>query len=228
MTEEPRAEKPSTALSRSIGGANLTTGLSTALDAGMDAAISSLHGIPILGVVVGLARAGRDVHKELEFRKLVRFLEEISKASAERRAAFIKDLQSKRKMDDFGENMLLLLNRLDDVSKPGMVGRIMAAHIEGHITYDRAMRLCAMIARSYASDLAYLNTFRPGVQRGGTDIASMLAADGLLSQTGIDGRDLDDPESGGFTYDLNDYGRLLLKYGLSEDHALNELDARDR
>src|SRR5947209_11283049 len=130
MAEEPHAEKPSTALSRSIGGEKLTTGLFTAIDAGMDAAITSLHGIPILGVLVGLARAGRDVHKELEFRKIVRFLEEVSKVPLEKRAAFTANLQSKRKMDEFGENMLLLLGRLDDVSKPSIVGRIMAAHIE--------------------------------------------------------------------------------------------------
>jgi hypothetical protein len=215
MTEEPQAEKPSTALSRSIGGANLTTGLSTVLDAGMDAAVSSLHGVPILGVIVGLARAGQDVHKELEFRKIVRFLEEVSHASPEKRADFIANLKAKHKADEFGENILLLLGRLDDISKPRIVGRIMAAHIEGHIDCHRAMRLCAMVARCYASDLIYLKTFKPGVQRAGTDVAAMLAADGLLAQTGIDGGELSDPESGGFTYDLNEYGQLLLEYGLS-------------
>lgn len=214
MTDQPQAEKPSTALARSIGGKDLRSGVSTAIDAGADATVAALHGVPVLGVAIGLWRAGQDVRKWLEFRQLVYFLEGVSKASPENREAFTKKLQEEGKIEEFGENMLLLLDRLDDTSKPRIVGRIMAAHIDGHLDYSTAMRLCAMIARCYATDLAYLKTFEPGVQRNSEAIAGMLAADGLLKQVGIDGGTYDSPDSGGMTYYMTEYGQMLVEYGL--------------
>lgn len=214
MTDLPPAEKPSTALTRSVGGKDLRSGLATAIDAGTDATVAALHGVPVLGVLTGAVRGFQDVRKWLEFRKAVNFLEGVAEASEEDRAAFTAKLQEDGKAEAFGENILLLLDRLDDMAKPSIIGRVMAAHIAGHMDYDTAMRLCAMVGRTYASDLAFLVDFRPGVQRGGATVAAMLAADGLLQDVGSDGGDDDDPDSGGILYELNDYGRLLVQHGL--------------
>ncbi len=213
MSPSPEPKLGST-LTRSIGSENLTNSLTTIADAGLDATATALHGVPVLGALVSLARAGSDLKKELEFRKVVKFLEAVGQTSAENRAAFTAKLQADGKFEEFGQNILLLLSRLEDMAKPRIIGRIIAAHIDGHIDYEKAMRLVAIIDRCYASDLEYLKTFKAGPQGEGSDIAAMLFSAGLLSNNGIDGGSFNDPKSGGIIYSLNTYAELLLKYGL--------------
>lgn len=215
MTPPEKPEEPGTSLSRTLGSDHLTDSLTTVADVGLDAAVASLHGVPILGVLVGLYRGGRDVKKELELRQIVRFLTEIDQVPAKMRAAFTAKLQAEDKLSEFGENILLLLSRLDSTTKPTIIGKLIAAHIEGHIDYAKSMRLAAIVDRCYASDLEYLKSFKPGVQGSGTAIATMLFSAGLLADNGIDGGNFSEPDSGGTIFGLNEYGDLLLKFGLA-------------
>jgi hypothetical protein len=220
MSDLPPAEKPSTALTRSVGGKDLRSGLATAIDAGADASVTALQGVPVLSVLIGAVRGFQDVRKWLEFRKAVTFLEGVAEASEEDRAAFTAKLQEDGKAEAFGENILLLLDRLDDMTKPAIIGRVMAAHIQGHMDYSTAMRLCAMVGRAYASDLAFLVDFRPGVQSEGATVAATLSADGLLHQAGVDGGILlVESGTGQAVYEANEYGRLLVQYGLRGPRA---------
>ena len=81
-------------------------------------------------------------------------------------------------------------------------------------TENRSVRLVAIVNRVYAADLSYLRSFRPGVQED-DDVAASLSAAGLLANTGFDGGGADqEAQPGGYTYNLNDYGRLLITHGL--------------
>ncbi|MER8904314.1 hypothetical protein [Mesorhizobium sp. M0772] len=210
-SEEPPIDER---LTRLIASEELVDSLATFGDGGLNIATQVLGGFPVFGAFVNGYRAVADIRKEMEFRKIVRFLNGLEKASAEDRQAFTKKLRDENRLEEFGQNVLLLLSRLDDMSKPAIIGRVMAAHIEGKINYDKAMRLSAIVDRSYATDLDYLRTFKEGVQRGGADIATMLFSVGLLADRGSDGGEYSDPESGGTLFALNEYGELLLKYGL--------------
>ena len=96
-----------------------------------------------------------------------------------------------------------------DMAKPRIIGRVIAAHIDGHIDAEKAMRLAAIVSRCYAHDLEYLRSFEPGTQGDGSDIAATLYSAGLLSFAGTDYN-----PDGGIIYELNTYSKLLLKYGL--------------
>jgi hypothetical protein len=205
---------PTKALTHSIADEHLTDSLASIGDVGLDAVVSGLHGVPVLGIAVGLLRAGRDIHKELEFKKIVIFLRELGNASPEKRKAFVSGLQRECKLEEFGENILLLLSRMDHMSKPRIVGKILAACVEGKIDYRKAMRLAAIVDRCYAEDLEYLRNFCPGLQAGDEDVAAMLFSAGLLGNRGLDAGSYEDASSGGTLYDLNEYGNLLLSYGL--------------
>ncbi|MEG4323221.1 MULTISPECIES: hypothetical protein [unclassified Microcoleus] len=63
------------------------------------------------------------------------------------------------------------------------------------------------------SDLNYLTSFTFGIQSN-PNIAASLQSAGLLKWAGIDPGYLVEPSSGGIIYELNDYGDMLLKYGL--------------
>lgn len=48
---------------------------------------------------------------------------------------------------EFGQAILMLLDRSEDIVKPRLIASIVSAHIEGRIEYSKAIRLCAIIGR---------------------------------------------------------------------------------
>lgn len=213
-------QSPGQALSASIGSESFDL-VATVGDTAVDAAITSgvLDGVPILGLASSAYKAQREIRDHLYMKKVVGLLQGIgSTTSAADRDRFVEKLQQRGEYDRFGETILLLLEQVDDARKPSIMGRILAAHMSGKISsYDQAMRLVSMVNRTYAVDLGYLKTFTAGVQRGeGVEIASSLAAVGLLANAGFDGGGFDQTaEPGGLRYGLSDYGRLLLEHGLA-------------
>ncbi len=209
-------DSPGRNLTNSIASTETVDALVIVADAGFDAAISSgaFDGVPIFGIITGLARAGRHIKDELFVRKTARFLQGLSKTTHEARRRFVDDLHANGKVDEFGETILLILDRIDDATKPLIIGHLMAAHVEGNLTYDEAIRLAAMVNRCYAPDLEYLINFKPGTQREMQEIADALFSTGLLRNCGLDGGTIGDALSGGTIYDVNRYGELLIKFGL--------------
>jgi hypothetical protein len=215
------ADKPDqlelgTALSLSIGSDKLDVLVSSA-DVLSDKLITTgaFDGVPIVGMLTGGVKFAKAIRDHLYLKKIVSFLNELNATTKEGRDAFVKTLEKSGKIETFGSTILLILDSIDDASKPAIVGRIIAAHISGKITsLPQAMRLVAIVNRVYPTDIEYLSSFRPGLPDD-EDIASSLYAAGLLSNTGFDGGGSDqDIKPGGFTYDLNEYGRLLIAYGI--------------
>ncbi|MES2301807.1 MAG: hypothetical protein V4521_07000 [Pseudomonadota bacterium] len=203
-------------LPASIASDEATNLLATIGDAGLDAAISSgaLDGIPVLGIATGLWRTGKGVQQALFTRKILRFLRETNKVSDPERKYFLENLNIEGKSEEFGETILLILDRIDDTVKPGIIGKLMAAHIRGEIDYAKAMRLASIVSRCFVQDLELVRSFEQGVQRENTPIAESLLAAGILSDGGFVGGKASDPLSGGTIFYLNEYGELLLKFGL--------------
>jgi hypothetical protein len=218
MMESEEENKPDLggALSNSIGsgGVDLITASGDAL---IDKLISSgaIDGIPIIGILSSGFKAAREARDHLYLRQIVKFLMELKSTSEEDRTSFVCGLKKKGELERFGENVLLILSRVDDGLKPRIIGRLMAAHISGKIkSYTKTIRLVAIVNRVYAEDLNYLRSFKPGLQKDDNISASLFAA-GLLANTGIDGGGADQEKyPGGYTYELNEYAELLLEYGL--------------
>ena len=215
-TEKPDQPELGAALSRSIGGDGIEL-IVTSADIMVDTVISSgtLDGIPVVGLLTKGLKSAKEIRDELYLRKIVKFLQELNAVTKAERDTFVRDLEKDGKTERFGETMLLILDRMGDSSKPAIAGRILAAHISGKISsYTQAMRLVAIVNRVYAEDIAYLSSFRSGLQSD-EDIAASLFASGLLANTGFDGGGADQNiNPGGYTYDLNEYGRLLIAHGM--------------
>jgi hypothetical protein len=208
-------EKPGTSLWKSITSGKLTDVFAMTSDAALDAAASgALNGVPVVGLLAGMARAGRSVRDQLYLRKMILFLHNLKTTSQEKRDAFIASLADQKELERFGDTITLILEQNDDLRKPGIIGRVMAAHIEGHIEYAKAMRLAAIVNRAYAADLDYLKSFKPGVQAHSPDVAASLFSAGLLADAGTDGGTYGQDSSGGTLYEMNEYGGLLVQYGL--------------
>lgn len=217
MTDEVEKDPGSlgVGLSSSIGSESFELIANTS-DLVLDKIISSgaLDGVPIVGLLTGGFKAVREVRSQIFLNKVVRFLKELNLSTDAERIAFVERLQRQDRMESFGANILLILERTDDLSKPKIMGKILAAHISGKIDQlSEAMRLVAIVNRVYAPDLLFLLSFQPGLQEH-DDVAASLQAAGLLRHTGIDGGDAMDG-SGGYMYDLNKYGQLLITHGLN-------------
>ena len=209
--------EPIPSLAESLDSESLTDFFSTIGDAALDVAISSraLDGVPIFGALTSLFRAQRDIRKSLFVRQVARFLFGLKRTTEEDRRRFTGRLRKEGKLEEFGEAILLILDRVNDTNKPTIIGRIMAAHIAGEIEYVKAMRLVSIVDRCYAEDLEYLRSFQPGLQGPWSEIAAMLQAAGLLAISGEDLGGFTEDEPGGSLYELTSYGRLFVKFGLS-------------
>ena len=94
--------------------------------------------LPIVGTVVGLARAAVSVRDRLLLKKILLFLHELGTVPKEERQAFVQklaeDTQFERRV---GERLLMLLDRHDHLDKPRLLARIFGAYIGGAINHDR-------------------------------------------------------------------------------------------
>jgi hypothetical protein len=206
---------PDTSLIRSAATESLADLLGNVSETLIDSVIESgaLRDIPIIGLFTGALKASGDIRSAIFLRKITVFLKELSETSAEDRKKFVDKFDSEEGRHEFGQAILMLLDRAEDLIKPRLIARIISAYIQKNIDYPKAMRLCAIIGRCYSQDLFLLQSFTNGTQGEFTPIAESLQSAGLLSNGGFDGGTLDG-DDGGVLYVMNEYGHLLKQYAL--------------
>ena len=197
----------------SVAKDNLRGILENAAELTLDNILESdeLKQIPVFGALVKVVKLGSSIRDRLFARKVLLFLQEVSSTPPEKRIAFVNNLSSKGNKHRSGEAILLLLERLDDMTKPAIVGKIVCSAILGEIDDESFLRLSAIVDRCYITDLLQL----PNSEKGkgiDLDVAESLASVGLLERSieadvlGLRGR------KGGniTTYSLNKFGRALV------------------
>jgi hypothetical protein len=173
-----------------------------------------LRDIPFGNILHSSYQAGVAIQQQLFIQKIIKFWEPVSNVPYEERLKFVEEMdQNPEKKRVWGETLLLLIDRADSLEKPLIVGSLWQHHILGNISYEDAMRLSFIVDRVYMSDLNYLTRFSSGIQSN-PNIAASLQSAGLLIIAGMDGGNLGEPSSGGVLYELNEYGKMLLQYGL--------------
>ena len=206
---------PPNKLVPSIASESLSDVLATIADTSLDAAIDSgaLNGIPVIGIATGVLKAARDVREAFLLRKLAVFLQEAGKLSLKERRSLEAKFSDKDAQEDFGGALLVLIDRSEDIEKPRILGRLLAAYVRGAFSQADLMRLSKMVDRCYFEDLQILKSFKFGLQPSNEIPSLSLAAQGFLYQAGMDGGDADGA-NGGILYEITSYGELLVEYGL--------------
>ena len=154
--------------------------------------------------------------KQQQFTNTIKnFWEELSNLSSEERREFVEWMnQNPKQKAVVGETLLLLIDREDSVEKPLIIARLLEHCSLGNISDENLRELVRKVNRVYnMSDLNYLTSFTSGIQSN-PDIAESLKNAGLLNWAGIDFGYVGQPSSAGNMYELNEYGKMLLKYGL--------------
>lgn len=210
----PEPENPAVAVIDSGSKDNLLELISDAAEFGLDSVLESeeLKQIPVIGSLARLAKIGASVRDRLYARKLLRFLREVSTVPPEERAKFAEGISSRGNKERAGEALLLLIDRLDHMTKPEIVGRIVRSAMLGEIDYESSLRLSAMVERAYFSDLLLLPKAETGMGID-IDVAESLASVGLLHRRVEPNLFLaEDTRNPNLTfYSLTEQGKLLVK-----------------
>ena len=123
-----------------------------ALDSLLDDGV--LRDIPILGQLVGLAKASRSIPDRIFRVKVERFAAEADKVDPKSRAAFIAQLQSDPETQNrAGEAIVLALERIDSIAKAEIIGKVFCAFVEQRIQLETLRRLLAAVDRAILDDL---------------------------------------------------------------------------
>lgn len=138
------------ALVRTVAGNQLGDAIFDLAEVALDQNLAEgvLKDVPIVGSLVKLARAGQSVSEELFLRKLARFLADLNSVPIEERERLLEkypDASEEQRV--LGENLLLALERLDDVKKPAILARFFAAYIRSKIDYFTFTRLARALEK---------------------------------------------------------------------------------
>jgi hypothetical protein len=166
-----------------------------------------LRDVPVLGTVCGMARLAKSIPDRIFLAKLSRFVKAIEMISPEERIAFRRKLERDPKtLRRVGETLVLVLNKLDDMDKPELLGKAFRAYVRGVITYEQFRRLSAAIDASLVSDLQQFGTEVTSVDQ---SLLEHLASTGLArpSTAGL-------TETGGLVFSsikITEIGELFQK-----------------
>jgi hypothetical protein len=147
------------ALIDGLGDSQLIDFAADIADQALDSLLSEgvIKDIPILGHAVKLWRGGVQVQSYLFARKLVLFLSQLDRTPLDTRQEFVQkintDPKQRRKV---GEQLLLLLDRMDDLEKPAILSWAFGAYVAGRISYDTFRKLGHAIDHCALSDLLAL------------------------------------------------------------------------
>ncbi len=153
---------PGRELVRTVASAKLADVVFDAAEVALDENLADgvLKELPIVGTVVKLVHAGQSISEALFVRKLLRFLTELQGVPTEERKKLLEEYpDSSEKQRVLGENLLLALERLDDVEKPKILARFFTAYIRSEIDYMTFTRLARSLERFNLALLPNLRWF---------------------------------------------------------------------
>ncbi|RJP50164.1 MAG: hypothetical protein C4583_11070 [Anaerolineaceae bacterium] len=129
----------------------------------LDSVVSDgiLKEIPVINSIVGVAKIAISIRDKLLVKKLAHFLHELSDTTEKERMNFLQEFEEDPKEQrKIGENLLLLLDRLDNMDKPAMVAKLLKAYIKGEIdSFDDFTFYSSIIDKSPISELSSLFTY---------------------------------------------------------------------
>lgn len=167
--------------------------------------------IPVIRTLIELYNTGVTIKDYLFTKKLLKFLKQVSQAKKEDYEEFVRKLDSDEKFKRrVGENLILLLDRMDDMGKPEMVGMLFKAYISRQIDYGNYQRLASAVDRVYLPDLDDLKKYYKNTPTSGTNNQG-LAALGLLHSE-VETRVGASP----IVYSISHLGKLLIEICLDD------------
>lgn len=136
-----------------------------------------LRDLPVIGMFYKTACLVKSIPDRIFLAKLFRFVKAIEMITPAERDAFIKRLEKDPKtLQRVGEAIVLILDKLDDMEKPELLGKAFRAYVRGAITYEQFRRLSVAIDVSLVADLQQLGSLTTSADQ---SLLEHLAGTGL-------------------------------------------------
>lgn len=144
-----------------------------------------LRELPLVGIPVKAARAWVLAQQEVAVRKLSGFFGELENVSVAEKEKFFEEYPpGSEKLETLGDNLLLALERLDDIKKPKILGQFFSAYMKGDIQWVVFTRLTKALDRLNLELLPTLIQFyqpMEGVQQSPEELIHDLSLAGLVT-----------------------------------------------
>ncbi|MES2373425.1 MAG: hypothetical protein V4557_12645 [Bacteroidota bacterium] len=219
-----------------------------AAELGLDSLLADgvVKDIPVIGSLYKLAKVAMGIRENIFAKKVLKFLIELKGIPGEERKKFIAGLDSDtHKIHKVGEKIIVILERLDDIDKATIVGRLLRAAIKEYIPYEHFLKLSSIVDKAFFTDLQQLkgqSTDNWGIR----EIYYALGKDSYqhFYNIGIMTMSIKDDESRkgmmqrvslgappkeiGFVpkveYEFSNLGKELIRFGMNEGHEPSDLD----
>ena len=120
-----------------------------------------LKDVPVVGTAVKVASLVRAIPDALFLNKVKRFALELESVSAQDRAKFAERMRTDpATCRRAGESVLLLLDRLDDLDKATLLGRLFAGYMRGRLNFEAFRRLAGCVDGGLVDDFKKLLALR--------------------------------------------------------------------
>ena len=110
--------------------------------------------LPVVGVIAKIFKAGLDIRDRIFIAKIAKFLFKLKEVPEKQSIIFkekiSEDQNFKKKV---GQTLVLLLERLDDLEKPNIIGKCFAYYLSNKISFADFRRLSAAIELAFIDDL---------------------------------------------------------------------------
>lgn len=121
--------------------------------------------IPVIGSLFNLYSAGKSIRDEIFLRKIISFLLETQKTSEIDKEKFYKKLINDHAFKKrVGEVIILILDKIDDLEKPAILGKLFRCYMEGKINFELFHRFATIINNIFLTDLKRLPMFFGRIQ----------------------------------------------------------------
>jgi len=187
-----------------------------------------LKQIPFFGTFYKGFKATMGIRESIFAKKVFKFLSELKDIPKEKRVEFVNKLDcDDNYQTKVGEKLIILIEQLDDIEKPKIIGRLLKSSINEEIEYETFLRLSSVVQKSFLPDLLKLKP------NGSTTRFSQLTKEhfamlGLMSikieENTRDKEIINAARLGGsgdinippiLIYELNELAGKLIKYGLT-------------
>ncbi|MGD8455834.1 MAG: hypothetical protein PVF83_05555 [Anaerolineales bacterium] len=121
---------------------------------------SPFQEIPVVKSIIGMFKFGLAVNNHLFMKKILKFLSPVNEIPKSERDDFVSDLYANPQLrKQIGENLILMLDRLDNMQKPELLGKAFQALIEDRIDHNNFINLSYTIDKLNLAHLPALKLF---------------------------------------------------------------------
>lgn len=137
-----------------------------------------IRDIPIIGAISNIVKTSKNIRDKIFAKKILLLLQSLSECSLDQRKKFsLKIDQNPDEKQKVGEAVIVLLDKIDDMDKPKIIGNIFKAYINEFIDYPEFFKLSSIINKIILQDLILLKNSSGNLPM---EISENLAFNGLM------------------------------------------------